>query len=211
MFLLATFIVVLSSCKKDDDNSSALDSMLVDALETASGGAGTDFFKLPQSHDFASIPQDPNNPLTAAKVTLGQLLFHETALGTNPKHAVSTGTYSCASCHFAGGGFQANRQQGISDGGIGFGINGEARTAHPSLPVVDCDVQPIRTPSAMNGAYQKNMLWNGQFGATGKNAGTQAQWTAGTPIENNFLGYEGLEIQAIAGLSVHRMMIDSAF
>ena len=28
------------------------------------------------------------------------------------------------------------------------------------------------------------------------------------PIETNNLGYEGLEIQAIAGLGVHRMKID---
>ena len=60
----------------------------------------------------------------------------------------------------------------------------------------------------MNGAYQEAMLWNGQFGALGINANTEANWTAGTPIETNNLGYEGLEIQAIAGLNVHRMLID---
>lgn len=66
-------------------------------------------------------------------------------------------------------------------------------------------MQPIRTPTAMNGAYQEAMLWNGQFGATGVNEGTEASWRAGTPIANNFLGFEGLETQALAGLGVHRL------
>lgn len=71
-----------------------------------------------------------------------------------------------------------------------------------------CDVQPIRTPSALNGAFQPLMLWNGQFGATSLNQGTEAQWTAETPKAKNHLGFEGLEIQAIAGLEVHRIGIN---
>lgn len=63
----------------------------------------------------------------------------------------------------------------------------------------------------MNGAYQTNLLWNGQFGATGVNVGTEASWTADTPKETNHLGFEGLEIQAIAGLGVHRMELDETF
>ena len=63
----------------------------------------------------------------------------------------------------------------------------------------------------MNGAWQPNMLWNGQFGATHLNVGTESQWAAETPKEVNHLGYEGLETQAIAGLTVHRMDIDEDF
>jgi cytochrome c peroxidase len=70
------------------------------------------------------------------------------------------------------------------------------------------DVQPIRTPSVLNTAYQELMLWNGQFGATGMNEGTEASWTSGTPKEVNFLGFQGLEIQAIAGMGVHRLHCD---
>ena len=33
----------------------------------------------------------------------------------------------------------------------------------------------------MNAAWFENVLWNGQFGATGLNAGTDAAWTEGTP------------------------------
>ena len=55
------------------------------------------------------------------------------------------------------------------------------------------------------------MLWNGQFGATGPNEGTEASWGEGTPKFNNHLGYQGIETQAIAGLTVHRMGIDMDF
>ena len=163
---------------------------------------------LPASDDFSKIPQDPLNPLTTEKVELGKLLFHETGIALAPMQEFAEGTFSCASCHFAGAGFQAGRFQGIGDGGIGFGINGEGRTKGALYQGDELDVQPIRSPTIMNGAYQKNMLWNGQFGATGLNEGTEAAWTTGTPKENNFLGFEGLETQAIAGLGVHRMVMD---
>lgn len=118
-------------------------------------------------------------------------------------------TYSCASCHFAGAGFQAGIKQGIGEGGIGFGINGEARFHNPEYASEDVDVQALRSPSAMNGAFQKNHLWNGQFGATGINDDLSELWAGleGTdsPLRFNALGFEGLETQAIAGLGVHRM------
>jgi cytochrome c peroxidase len=73
----------------------------------------------------------------------------------------------------------------------------------------DLDLQPIRTPTTLNVAFQKVMLWNGQFGATGPNEGTEAEWTVGTPKETNTLGFEGVETQAIAGLDVHRLKIEA--
>ncbi len=69
-------------------------------------------------------------------------------------------------------------------------------------------MQSIRTPSILTVAFQQNLHWNGQFGATGGNASTTAQWTPGTPKATNSLGYEGVETQAIAGLDVHRMDVD---
>ncbi len=199
-------LLVFSACKKD--NGPNLDELLTEALEIASQTGNLDFFLQPASNDYAAIPQDPNNPITADKVLLGSMLYHETALAMNPMHDQGEGTYSCASCHFASAGFQANRHQAIADGGSGFGANGEGRVPHSDYDFSEMDVQPIRTPSAMLGAYQECLLWNGQFGATGPNVGTSAQWTPGTPKETNNLGYEGLEIQAIAGLDVHRMVID---
>lgn len=209
-YCLLGFIVFLSACAKDNDNPviDTLDEELTAALLDASNGMGKSHFVLPQSNDFSNIPQDPKNILSPVKVTLGQLLYHDTGLGLGAKLDMGKGTFSCATCHFASAGFQAGRFQGIGDGGIGFGINGEGRVRNPEYSGDSLDVQPLRTPTSMNGAYQEAMLWNGQFGATGINAGTEDQWTEGTPIATNHKGYEGLETQAIAGLGVHRLVVD---
>lgn len=210
VFVLAA-VLMLSSCQKDVDPNDVLDADLLNAITESSGGEGVMAFVLPDSDDFDNIPQDPLNPLTAEKVELGRFLFHETHLGINSKYQEGEYTYSCASCHHAGGGFQANRVQGIGDGGIGYGHSGEGRQPNPIYELDSLDVQPIRTPTAMNSAYQQVQLWNGQFGATGMNTGTDAQWTPGTPKETNVLGFEGVEIQAIAGLKVHRMVVDADY
>lgn len=196
--------VAVVSC--DTEPEVSLDTELTEAIKSAGGSLQA--FMLPDSEDFSQIPQDPKNPLTAEKVKLGQLLFHETGLATNPKYPNNQLSYSCASCHHAGAGFQAGRVQGIAEGGVGFGEAGEGRDRNPDNDSDSLDVQPIRSPSILNAAYQEVMLWNGQFGATGPNQNTQGQWTAGTPKEVNHLGYHGIETQAIAGLTVHRMGID---
>lgn len=207
---LLLFVVIFSSCQKDDDTLE-LDRNLEQALIQAADGKGLAFFQLPESTDLASIPQDPRNPLTPEKVHLGKLLFHESALGVVPRNPIAAGSYSCASCHFASAGFQACKPQGIGEGGLGFGLNGESREANPLFATADLDVQPIRTPSALHIAYQPNILWNGQFGATHLNVGTEAAWEYGTPRSTNHLGYEGTETQAIAGMGVHRQDIDKAW
>ena len=101
--------------------------------------------------------------------------------------------------------------QGIGEGGRGFGFAGEGRSLDPAYLPDSIDVQPIRTPTALNVAYQEVVLWNGALGATGVNVGTNANWTAGTPKEDNHLGYEGPETQAIAGFKVHRLDVDEAW
>lgn len=210
LYLLSLVLIGLSvgSCKKDEPAAplpNPLDEVLENALlENAHGGPG--FFIMPESSELARIPQDPRNPLTPEKVALGQLLFHETGIAQDPEMEMGRNTYSCASCHFASAGFQAGRFQGIGEGGEGFGLNGEGRHKAGEYHVIGLDAQPIRTPSAMNGAYQIAMLWNGQFGARGVNVGTEHAWTPGTPKEKNNLGYHGLETQAIAGLGVHRLV-----
>lgn len=158
-----------------------LDVLLEERLASTSTTNSIAGYLLPDSEDLSAIPQDPNNPLTAEKVALGQLLYHETGIAVNPKYASNAGTYSCASCHHAAGGFQAGKAQGIAEGGMGFGQQGEGRDRNPEFPGDSLDVQPIRSPSVLNAAYQEVMLWNGQFGATGLNANTQASWTEGTP------------------------------
>ena len=207
--ILSLFVL---SCGRDPqtDDSRQLDEELEQLLvHIAPGASGLDFFRMPESDDLDRIPQDPFNRLTPQKVALGQMLFHETALGRVPQIPQSMQTYSCTSCHHAAAGFQACLSQGIGEGGVGFGLIGEGRTVNPAYPLDSIDVQPVRSPSAMNGAWQEVMLWNGQFGAQGHNAGTQFAWTPGTPKEKNVLGYQGLETQAIAGQNVHRLKVDS--
>lgn len=205
LFALA-LLVTVTGCDSDSESAELdLDMQLMAALEAAADNGQASFFMIPDSDDLASIPQDPRNPLTQAKVDLGRLLLHETALAINPMHPEFDGFYSCSSCHHAAAGFRAGIPQGLGDGGVGFGRFGERRVPSSDYMLDELDKQPIRAPSLINGAYQEANLWNGQFGATGINAGTEAEWTVGTPIETNFLGFEGLETQAIAGLSVHRM------
>lgn len=163
---------------------------------------------IPNSTDYDSIPQDPRNRITASKVQLGQMLYHETGVTT----AGSTGregTWSCASCHNAKAGFKAGIAQGIGDGGDAYGFAGEMRIVAPDVNPIVVDHQPVSSPTVLNVAFQDVMLWNGQFGnAEGSiNADIDESIlsTAGTPKEENALGYSGVEVQALAGIGVHRL------
>lgn len=171
---------------------------------------------LPDSGDFASIPQDPKNPLTAEKVLLGQMLFHETQISTAGQNGELNGTWSCASCHHAAAGFRSGVAQGIGEGGMGFGIAGEGRVMMEGFEedavdlTHDPDVQPFTAPSILNTAYQEVMLWNGQFGlmdggVVNNNVHTARLATPGTPKAENVRRMAGLEIQAIAGMGEHRL------
>jgi len=208
--LLISFLLLVS-CNIDEDlyfplveDQNLLENRLIELYGSTSS------LILPDSDNYSLIPMDANNPLTEEKVLLGQMLFHETGLALNPKESFGQGTYSCASCHHARAGFQSGIIQGIGEGGLGFGFDGEGRIANPFYDKDSLDVQPIRTPTVLNTAYQDLMLWNGQFGAKGMNTGTEANWTPETPKEKNNLGFEGLETQAIAGLGVHRLDLDTS-
>jgi len=211
--ILTVFItgIIFFSCDSTVEESTNLDKMLSEALVNASGGTGIEYYRLPEASNLAAIPQDPKNPLTDEKVALGQLLFHETAMGTEPDFDKGLTTFSCASCHHANAGFASGLKQGMGEGGVGFGMAGEGRRKDPAYPFKAVDVQPIKTPSSLNVAYQENMLFNGQFGATGKNESTEYAWLVNTPRELNYLGFEGTEIQAIASMNVHRMEMTPAF
>jgi cytochrome c peroxidase len=201
------------SCNTNDgiESSNLLDQELEGLLLENSENQSLDYYKFPSENDLHKIPQDPKNPLNAAKIELGKLLFHETGIGQIPKVKAGFQTYSCASCHHVKAGFQACVPQGIGEGGVGFGIQGEKRNVDPNYKFNQIDVQPIRTPSTLNIAYQTNILWNGQFGASHLNKNTQRSWLKGTPRETNHLGFEGTETQAIAGMGVHRLLIDKIF
>ena len=100
-------VVVVISCRKDPPAKENIDDQLTKALLDASDGNGIQHFILPESNQYELIPQDPKNPITAAKVKLGKFLFHETALGGDARYPEGMHTYSCATCHHADGGFQA--------------------------------------------------------------------------------------------------------
>lgn len=193
--------------------SSNPEKLLRQRLKDLGGEDGLNAFIMPNSDDYESIPQDTKNPITAEKVALGKLLFHETALGTKPLlvDGPLDKTYSCASCHVVSAGFQFGARQAIGDGGSGFGLKGELRKKHKDYRFREIDVQMRKTPSVLNSAYQKLMFWDGQFGATAENTNTAAEWKEGTPMKVNHLGYEGVESQAIAGLEVHRLSLGNNF
>ncbi|MBX2838364.1 MAG: cytochrome-c peroxidase [Gammaproteobacteria bacterium] len=193
-----------------------LDTQLTNRIIAASAGVGISAFQLPDSEDFNAIPQDPNNPITVEKVSLGRLLFHDTAFALDGRGG-EVGTWSCATCHHAAAGFKSGVRQGIGNGGIGFGLDGSERelalgfdaTAEADSDLLP-DLQPLASPTILNSAYQPVMLWNGQFG-NGADSGVNAAVdesklvTPGTPKEANLHRLSGIETQAIAGTGVHRL------
>ncbi|HEA31047.1 MAG TPA: cytochrome-c peroxidase [Leeuwenhoekiella sp.] len=210
--LLLITIALLISCQQDDyipiNEPTAIELRLESVLNTVSGGEGNSFFILPESDDFKAIPQDSKNPLTKEKIALGKLLLHDPATGGNPKNSDNAHQYSCASCHAAPSGFSSGKVQGIGEGGMGFGLFGEGRILNPQSDSELVDVQPLRSPSLLNLAYQDVMLWDGKFGGTGINKGTEAQWEN---IPENKMGFEGVEVQAMQGLKTHRLKMDEDF
>jgi len=203
-------IFLATACVKDYPVNT-IDSELRQSIITASESGSLTEFILPAYNDLANIPQDPLNPITNAKIELGKQIYHDTAFGIEAKLSDGIGSYSCASCHSSKAGFQACLPQGIGEGGLGYGLRGENRFPSDQYAADELDVQPVRTPTILNIAFQEAVLWNGQFGAKGVNEGTESQWTAGTPKEVNHMGFEGTEIQAIAGMDVHRIAVDEAF
>lgn len=201
--------LLLSSCTKDKIHvESTLDRSLNLALAKAAATNDKTHFILPDSDDFSAIPQDElNNPLTKEKVELGKLLFFETGIALSPTKNAGQKTYSCASCHVPSAGFRPGRVQGIADGGIGFGINGEKRSRLSAYEEEEMDVQGVRPLSVLNVAYVENTTWNGRFGSTGVNVGTEDRWELDEALHLNEAGFAALETQNIEGLEVHRMEI----
>lgn len=196
-------------------------SELKERLMANSQGLGLSAFTMPASDDYENIPQDPNNPLSAEKVALGKFLFHDTALATAGMNQERSGTWSCASCHHADAGFKSGIKQGIGEGGEGFANGGAMRkmaeqfSTESSDPTLVPDVQPLASPTILNTAYQEAMLWNGQFGNGVDgiiNAGLDMNILASqdTPKAENMRQLSGLEIQAVAGIGVHRLDVENA-
>ena len=85
---------------------------------------------------------------------------------------------------------------------------GEGRIPSP-LSLDTVDLQDIRTPTTLNVAFQEVMLWNGSLCATGVNIGKPCGVTQNfLPI---FWASRGIETQAIAAITAHRMKVDTAW
>lgn len=209
LIALLSIIMIVSSCKHDPiDGSANADYQLKKNIQAVSPDGAESYYILPEQTDLSAIPQDPKNPLSWEKVELGKMLFFETGIALDANHPSAIGTYSCGSCHVPSAGFLPGSLQGFADGGIGFGVNGEARTISPVYKEEEVDVQGNRPLSVLNVAYVSNTSWNGQFGGNDENEGTASIWNDKESTEVNHLGYHGLESQNIEGMKVHRMMMN---
>lgn len=169
LLVAVVFLVGLAwiiSCEREVASELDLDTPLEGILDQRSVTGSYTGYIMPESNDYANLPnQDPKNPVTAAKVELGKMLFFETGLGLENKYPTSKQTYSCASCHIPNRGFTAGRFQGIADGGIGFGEHGEGRQKSSVYFGHEVDAQGARPLPTINTTYVSNALWAGNFGS----------------------------------------------
>ena len=208
LLLLVLICTLAVACTKDKIYvDTPIDELLTASLVRVSEINDIEHFILPDSDDFSAIPQDMHNPLNTEKVILGKMLFYETGLALSPTKMAGKKTYSCASCHVPNAGFRPGGAQGIADGGIGFGQNGESRTKLAAYREYEMDVQGVRPLSVLNVAFVENTTWNGRFGSEGVNVGTEDRWDLDSTLHVNYEGLSSLESQNIEGLEVHRMEI----
>ena len=204
-FLLLLLLLLSFACT-EDELKDPFDSQLEEILLDVSRAGSIEEFILPLGDDYSSIPQDSKNPITIEKVQLGKLLFFETGTALAPIHQIGMESYSCGSCHVPASGFLPGRPQGIADGGVGFGVQGEERNKYPFYEEDELDVQGIRPMTQINVAFSTNTTWSGQFGAGGVNEGTESLWDSNPLTEVNYLGFTGIESQNMEGIDLHRMV-----
>jgi cytochrome c peroxidase len=210
-FFAFAIIFILSSCVKDQMTPVPdLDFDLQALLNNVSPSRTSNYYITPDRFDLDNIPQDPKNPLTAAKVELGNLLFFETGIAVDAIRSEGNGTYSCATCHIPEAGFKPGKAQGIADGGIGFGLNGEERIRNTNYAEADMDVQGARPLSMINVAFAENTMWNGSFGATATNVGLEHLWEGNEEFAGNLEGFHGIEAQNFEGMKVHRLRVSES-
>ncbi|MFT4565417.1 MAG: cytochrome c peroxidase [Saprospiraceae bacterium] len=202
-------LVLVMGCSKDvADGDVQQDTNIKRQISRFSPTGSYSFYILPDQGDWDNIPQDRRNPLTDVKVSLGEMLFYETGLAMDAKFNEGIGTYSCASCHLPTAGMRPGAPQGVADGGVGYGVNGENRLKESAYQESDLDVQSARPLSLVNTAFVTNTFWNGQFGGGGSNVGTEEVWDLLEETELNRLGYEAIETQNFDGIKTHRIQVN---
>jgi len=203
-FLLT--IVLISSCSQDTTSEDIqMDETLKRLISNVAPDGSYEYYIVPSEEELDQIPQDLRNPLTTEKVELGKMLFFETGLAMNARYNSGMGTYSCATCHLPSAAFKPGAPQGVADGGMGFGLQGEDRVKNADYTEDELDVQSARPLSLINVAFVTNTFWNGQFGSRGANTDTEELWHELEELEGNFLGYEAIETQNFEGVETHRI------
>lgn len=201
------FLVLLSSCAKDQLKPiDEIDADLKQAINVTSPNSSYTYYILPDGSDLSLIPQDPKNPLSETKVQLGNFLFFETGLAEDALTEEAKGTYSCSTCHVPEAGFKPGKAQGIADGGLGYGYFGEQRLRNTVYEESEMDVQGARPLSMVNVGFVENTMWNGSFGSTGVNVGTEDVWI--DILIGNHYGFQGIETQNFEGMKVHRLTMN---
>ena len=203
-----SFLLVLGCSKDVADDGVQGDIKLKRQISAYSPTGSYSYYILPDQGDWDNIPQDQRNPLSDVKVSLGEMLFYETGLAMDAKFEDGIGTYSCGSCHLPSAGMRPGAPQGVADGGMGYGVNGENRVRQGSYEESDLDVQSARPLSLINVAFVTNTFWNGQFGAGGSNVGTEEVWGIREDTDRNRLGYEAIETQNFDGIVTHRIQVN---
>ncbi len=199
-------LIFASSCTQDKmPTLIELDMELRNLVAEASPTKNPDFYILPDGSDITKYPQHETNILTPEKIALGKLLFFETGLGRDAKKPEGLETYSCSTCHVPESGFKPGNFQGVGDGGVGYGIDGKFRLRNTNYEVNELDVQAARPLSMVNVGFVHNTSWNGSFGATHVNEGTEELWDLNEALARNKMGMQGLETQNIDGIFVHRL------
>lgn len=206
-YLTFTLICLLAFACTTDELPDPLDNQLLNRLEALSPDGDIGYFTQPDSDDLSQIPSGFANPITEEKIALGKMLFFETGLAADAVKESGKGTYSCSSCHVPSAGFMPGGLQGIADGGVGFGINGESRSMMNEYDEDEIDAQGARALSLLNVAFVTNTSWSGKFGANYANVETEHLWSEEKGNEVNHIGLDGLEAQNIEGLKLHRMRI----
>ncbi len=207
--LLLFSVSLIFACTKDKTSDSLeYDTELRTLVKDASETGEMSYYIFPTANDLDNIPQDPRNRLTREKVELGKQIFYDTGLAMDAVKQSGMGTYSCASCHLPSAGFRPGSAQGIADGGVAYGLNGEDRARNTEYEENELDVQSARPLSLLGVAYVTNTFWNGQFGSTGVNVGTEDIWDLRDDTDLNNIGFQGIETQNIDGLEAHRITIN---
>ncbi len=154
--------------------------------------------------DYASIPQDPLNPITPEKVRLGRELFFEPGIAAKPfKEDGDLYTSTCATCHDPTAGFTSGSYlgRGIGEGGTGY--LADRHLLEEFAGEIDLiDIGPWNDTRLVNVAYRGvRGGWQGEFDSTLTEEEKEAYNEKFCEISQ--YGYEGIECYSYVSMRSH--------